>query len=399
MNHLEEQKTDKVSPSSHYVDTLLRPVSTAPPPRILIVDDDRNIRLLLFKYLTGAGYRAYMAQDALGALRFLGLMDFHAVIADILLPDVSGTELLYSIRSRFSQTRVILMTGEPDIESVTGALRGGAFDYLTKPLKKSDLFRSVQKAVMMKELDDENRRLAEDNRRHQEHLEELVEERTEELAVLSRRIIEVQEEERTKLARELHDDLGQSLLALKLNLQNAIGKVGSFDESVRSEIDWSLNYLNEIIDKSRKISHNLSPASLENLGLPLAIRELTQTLNPDGSLKISLKLKDLDRYFPGNWDVNVYRLIQEALTNILKHAKATRVEISAVKKKKGISISIRDDGVGIPDHLSGSSHGNGVAPAAGLGLQIMKKRVDLLNGDLIIKSNMNRGTEVRFELP
>ncbi len=363
-------------------------------PRILVVDDDKNIRILLCKYLTDAGYRVNMAGNAISAVRLLERMDFHVVVTDILLPDVKGTDLLFSIRSRFPFTKVILMTGEPNIESATRALRGGAFDYLTKPLKKDDLFRSIPKAVMMKDLDDENRRLADENRRYQEHLEELVEERTGELAVLSRRIIEIQEEERTRFARELHDDLGQSLLALKLSIQSNMGKVGVISDDLKKEFEWSLNYLNGIIDKSRKISHNLSPAALENLGLPLAIKEMVESMNRDGQIKITLDLADLDNYFPDNWDINVYRLIQESLANVIKHANATAVHIGANKNKNGISIYIKDNGSGM-----GGSQALSEAKQAGLGLQIMKKRVDLLNGHLIINTEDCKGTEVRFDIP
>lgn len=363
-------------------------------PRILVVDDDKNIRILLCKYLTDAGYRTNMARDALGAVRLLERMDFHVVLTDILLPDVNGTDLLFSIRTRFPFTRVILMTGEPNIESVRRALRGGAFDYLTKPLRKNDIFRSIQKAIMMKELDDENRRLADENHQYQEQLEELVKKRTHELARLSGRIIEIQEEERTRLARELHDDLGQSLLALKLNLQSVFGKLDGISPELKKEFDWSLNYLNGIIDKSRKISHNLSPAALENLGLPLAIREMAESMSRDGVLEIRTELDDLAHYFPGNWDINVYRLVQESLTNAIKHSKATQVIIGAHRTGEGLTLFVKDNGCGF---TSNGEEKN--TTGSGLGLQIMKKRVELLNGSFIINSTEQTGTEVRFELP
>lgn len=364
--------------------------------RVLVVDDDKNIRLLFRQHLRNAGYRVNICQDAVSALRILELREMDVVITDILLPDMAGTTLLSTLRSRFPYMKVILITGEPNIDSAAQAVRGGAFDYLPKPIKKDHIIRSVDRAMRMKQLDDENRRLQLENKRYQEHLEELVAERTTELAVLSRRIISIQEEERSRLSRELHDDLGQSLLALKLNLQSVFGRLGKMDDSNQKDVHWCMDYLNEIINKSRRISHNLSPVSLENLGLIRAIRDLTENLNPDRKIKIRLHINDLQNYFTGNWDINVYRFIQEALTNIVKHAKASHVEVYAVRTDdEGIMISVHDDGVGIPEEVL--TEGNDLEK--GLGLQIMKKRVDLLGGNFIINTKKNNGTEVRIELP
>ncbi len=367
---------------------------------ILIIDDEKSIRIALYEILTNRGFTVYSARDAITAARIMDLNPIDVVITDILLPDINGSNLLVSIRSHSPDIKVILLTGEPNLDTCTIGLRAGAFDYLTKPIRKNDICRSVDKAVHIKTLDDENRRLARENRRYQELLEEMVDERTRQLARLSNRILQIQEEERSRISRELHDDLGQSLLALKLKYQSAYGRLESLSEENRTEFSEVLSYLNSIIDRSRELSHNLSPVTLANLGLPLAISEMVEDLNKNRDLLIELDLDDLNNFYPDNWEINVYRIIQESLTNIIKHASATRVMIEARRNAEKLSLIIRDNGSGIPDEKLTGLHGEEKkSTESGMGLQIIKKRVDLLGGEIKIHSEENHGTEIRIELP
>ena len=147
-------------------------------PRILVVDDEKSIRLTLKAFLQGAGYAAVTAGDADEALAALAQDDIDVVLTDIILPKHSGIELLGMIREKASRVPVILMTGEPTLDTAAAAVRGKAFDYLSKPITKEVVVEAVAAAVKENEREHELERLRELERRHEEELERLVAERT-----------------------------------------------------------------------------------------------------------------------------------------------------------------------------------------------------------------------------
>ena len=145
---------------------------------ILVVDDEQGIRVSLREFLRDADHEVGVAEDADQAMEMLAEEDFDVVLADIILPRITGVDLLKAIKETSPHVQVILMTGEPTVETASEAVRAGAFDYLSKPIGKEQLLRTVANAAKVKALDDERRRLAEENRQYQGHLERLVEERT-----------------------------------------------------------------------------------------------------------------------------------------------------------------------------------------------------------------------------
>ena len=145
---------------------------------ILIVDDEKSMRVTLREFLRDADYAVSVAEDADQAMRMLGAEDFDVVLADIILPRITGVNLLKAIKEISPLVQVILMTGEPTVETATEAVRADAFDYVAKPIAKAKLLRTVANAAKVKTLDDERRRLAEENEQHRKQLEQLVEERT-----------------------------------------------------------------------------------------------------------------------------------------------------------------------------------------------------------------------------
>jgi PAS domain S-box-containing protein len=146
--------------------------------RILIVDDEKSLRLTLGEFLREAGHDVETAEDANSAERLLVRKTFDVVVADIILPQVSGVELLKSIRGKAPDTQVILMTGEPTVDTAVEAVRAGAHDYLYKPVGKAGIQHAVERAARHKALLDEKARLEEVNRQYQDNLERMVEERT-----------------------------------------------------------------------------------------------------------------------------------------------------------------------------------------------------------------------------
>jgi len=149
--------------------------------RILIVDDEKGIRVTLGEFLSDAGHEVGLAEDAETATEMLGAGDFDVVVTDIIMPRITGVKLLKVVKEASPHVQVILMTGEPNVETASEAVRAGAFDYLAKPIDIDRLLKVVANAARIKSLDDERRRLAEENRKYREHLEQLVDERTADL--------------------------------------------------------------------------------------------------------------------------------------------------------------------------------------------------------------------------
>lgn len=153
-----------------------------PCSKVLIVDDEKSIRTTLRAFLKGGGYAVDVAEDADQARLLLASGDWDVVVTDIILPGVSGVELLRAIHATAPpDVQVIMMTGAPTMETAAEAVRSGACDYLIKPVGKDAILRSVAVAAHIKQIYDEKRHLEEEKRRYQETLEDLVKKRTEEL--------------------------------------------------------------------------------------------------------------------------------------------------------------------------------------------------------------------------
>lgn len=146
--------------------------------RILLVDDEKDIRATLSRFLRAAEHTVETAENAEAAIRCLRGADFDVVVLDIILPGVSGIELLRQIRAIAPQVQIIMITGEPTVENVAASLRAGAFDYLVKPIDKQDLLKSVANAARVKEIEDRRQQLEEENERYRQRLENLVKKRT-----------------------------------------------------------------------------------------------------------------------------------------------------------------------------------------------------------------------------
>lgn len=210
--------------------------------------------------------------------------------------------------------------------------------------------------------------------------DELAEKR-EQLQSLSRKLIEAQEAERRAVARELHDDFGQVLTAVGLDLR----KHGCPHESIQ--------LVDEAIGRMRELAQDLRPAILDDLGLPAAIRWYVAREAKRAGLEPDLALADLPR-LPSAVETTCFRLVQEALTNIIRHAHARHVRIELVHCG-GVALSISDDGRGFDTRAALRRAAQGHS----LGLLGMKERVSLAGGELEIDSVPGRGTSLRARFP
>lgn len=202
-------------------------------------------------------------------------------------------------------------------------------------------------------------------------------------------LIEAKESEHKRLAQELHDGVGQSLYTVSLALQ-AIETYVEKNEKLLHYIAEVRKELQKVMDDVNTYSHNLRPHSLDQLGLKAALQNLIEKIYKNcPNLTIELVTQGLDRCDPVI-EINLYRVAQEALHNIIKYAHASYVKIHIIKNNTHILMTIEDDGIGFDRNKIRNE---------GLGLKHMEERVDILNGTCIIQSEVNKGTIIDITIP
>jgi PAS domain S-box-containing protein len=214
----------------------------------------------------------------------------------------------------------------------------------------------------------------------------------ERLALLSRRLIEIQEAERRHLARELHDDLGQALTVLWLNLQRLRESPGPRESEW---LDEGLQIVNRLIEQVRSRSLDLHPSVLDDLGLVPALEWYVERQARSGGFEATVAAEPADRRWPVEVESACFRVAQEALTNVVRHARAGHVRVELRQIASGLELSIRDDGVGFDVEAARSDATHGKS----LGLLGMQERAQLAGGRLRLESAPGGGTLVRASFP
>jgi signal transduction histidine kinase len=213
------------------------------------------------------------------------------------------------------------------------------------------------------------------------------------LRLLSQQLIEVQENERRHIARELHDEIGQALTAVKVNLQT-IGRM-SADSSLSPYMRESIAIIDRTIHQIRNLSLDLRPSLLDDLGVVSALRWYVDRQAQRGSFEAAFTAHPPDMRFSSTLETTCFRVVQEALTNVVRHAKANRVSVNIEKNSAFLEIQVVDNGVGFDlDAIQDQQ-----PDKDSLGLLGMKERVELVGGTLEIRSTPHAGTEIRACLP
>lgn len=224
--------------------------------------------------------------------------------------------------------------------------------------------------------------------------EEDLRESEQNLRLLASQILTAQENERKRISRELHDELGQSLTILKLNLRAAARQLQE-PVAVKEELGSLSLYLDEVIDKVRRLSRALSPAILEDLGLAPALQYLVNEFSKYYDINHHIDLENLDLLFDKEAQIIIFRIFQEALTNIVRHAQATKVRL-AIQESGGMALfEVEDNGQGfeVSEIVSSS------AMDRGLGLVALDERAKMLGGSLRIESRKGVGTHITCAVP
>ncbi|MGP9833589.1 ATP-binding response regulator [Marinobacter sp. NSM] len=369
---------------------------------ILVVDDSRSSLIWLAELLSSEGHRVICARSGAEALSLLETLKPDLVLLDVSMPDISGIDLCRTIKSReeFVEIPVIFQSVHTDSETRIKGLRAGAADFLSKPYQQDEILLKVGIHLKIHSL--------------QTQLEQQVETRTKQLTaeIVERRRIEadliaskhelralalhlqtVREQERKRIAREIHDELGQTLSLAKIELRRMMDIIPEEHHALVTVLESTTSFICQASETARAISENLRPGMLDVLGLGAALENHFSGFSRSTGIecKSTLNLPEPDGL---NEDqaTTVFRVIQECLTNIAKHAEATLVRVNVDLEEKNIFIIVEDNGRGFnySDRSSGKNS---------LGLIGMRERVAAFGGDLRIEGRADQGTTVKIFWP
>jgi len=345
---------------------------------ILMVDDQPS-KLLSYEVMLGElGENLIKATSGREALELLLKTDVAVVLMDVSMPELDGFELAEMIRQhpRFQKTAIIFISAVhlTDMDRLKGYERG-AVDYISVPIIP-ELLRA--KVSVFAEL-----------HRKAQQLERL----NNELRRLSKNLMTAQDEERRRVARELHDGLGQDLTAAKMLLS----AVFLTQQSVEAK-DQALSEASAMIDRAikqvRTMSHLLHPPLLDEVGLLSALRWYLDGFGKRSGVETILDVqpKDFPRLGP-EVEIAIFKIVQESLTNVFRHAEARRAHVKLAVQGDRAIVSVRDDGKGIGGRLEELQ-----PESYGIGIIGIKQRVEELGGNLLLQ-NTAPGTLVDVTIP
>ncbi len=216
-----------------------------------------------------------------------------------------------------------------------------------------------------------------------------------ELKSLTSHIISIQEEERCRISRELHDEAGQALTAMKINVEMLEKEIPDSTASIKKRIADTKKLLEDTLQEIRTLAFELRPSLIDHFGVQSAIREYSKSYSERTNIDVQVLGKNIVERISPEIDILIYRCAQEALNNVVKHSKATTVTIEIVQEEKEIHMRVKDNGCGfdVKKAFEGNKHGTS------LGLFGMKERISLLNGSLKIHSEINKGYELEILVP
>jgi signal transduction histidine kinase len=225
------------------------------------------------------------------------------------------------------------------------------------------------------------------------HLHDQVQANNTRLRALSHQILEIQENERRHIARELHDEIGQSLTAVKINLETILRLPNT--SPVEPHVAESIAIVERVLQQVRAISLDLRPSMLDDLGLESALRWYVGRQATRAGLTAEFSADLIDVPIPPEVGTACFRVVQEALTNIARHAQARNVSLELRQRGSSLRLTISDDGIGFDPHEAQARAAHG----ASLGLVGMQERVLLAGGELTIEAAHGRGTTIRARFP
>ena len=301
------------------------------------------------------------------------------ILLDYALPDFDGFTALQMAQEKYPDIPFIFVTGTLGEEVVIEMLKSGATDYVLKT-RLSRLVPAVQRA--MREAGERAER-----RRAQERLKKS----HEQLRALSVYLQHVREDERIRISRQVHDELGQALTGLKMDLYWLASRLPKQLRAVRDKTKTMSAHIDSTIQTVRRISTELRPGILDDLGLVAALEWQAAEFQKRNGIKCEVVSEVAEPILEEELNTAFFRIFQESLTNVLRHANATRIDVRIWEESGNLLMEIRDNGRGISESDWTNTRSIGV-----LG---MRERASLLGGELTITGAPDQGTTVRVRIP
>jgi signal transduction histidine kinase len=357
---------------------------------ILIVDDDRGTLMALQELLQCLGQNLVLANSGEEALRCVLKEDFAVILLDARMPGVDGFETAKLIRERqrSRHTPIIFVTGAyEDLGSMFRGYEVGAVDYIVKPVVPEVLKSKISIFI---ELYAKNAALVKEIAGHK-LTEQRLRESEENLRALAVRLQSVREEEQVRIAREIHDGLGQVLTGLKMDLTWLMGKLLADQKPLIEKIASMFRLIDDTIHSVRKIASGLRPEVLDEAGLAAAIGWQAKEFQLRTGIRCMVDVPpDSDGLDPER-STAVFRIFQEVLTNVARHANATRVDVSMRRDAERFTLEVRDNGKGITAAE--------IQNPKSLGILGMRERVLPFDGRIEISGIRGKGTQVAVSIP
>jgi signal transduction histidine kinase len=301
------------------------------------------------------------------------------ILSDYSLPGFDGYQALNIARQRCPETPFIFVTGTMGEEVAIETLKSGATDYVLKT-RLSRLIPAVRRALRESQERSERRRA-----------EEQLRESHEQLRALSVYLQSVREEERTRIAREVHDELGQALTSCKLDVSWITARLPRQQKSLIDKAKALSAHIDSTIQTVRRISTELRPGVLDHLGLVAALEWQANEFQNRTGIRCDVRGELGDAALDAELSTTFFRIFQETLTNVIRHAGATQVEVSVSEEEGNVILTVRDNGRGISK--------SEILNPKSMGLLGMRERAALLGGQFKISRLRRGGTEVSVSIP
>lgn len=367
---------------------------------ILIVDDTPVNLAVLVEYLEEYGFNIRIARRGETALQRVHYAAPDIILLDVLLPGINGFETCRRLKAdaATAEIPVIFMTSLASAEDKITGFEVGGVDYVTKPLQQAEVLARITTHLRLRalaqNLREQNAQLALSGQTERERLFSAVRQQRSQLRALTSKLTEVQESERRQLARELHDEMGQALTAIRMDLAAVEGALpDDTPPTARERLAEAVNLTDQTLEQIRELSLDLRPPMLDDLGLVPTLRWYLKRYARRSNIEAGLSVQGLEQRLTPAVETALYRVVQEALTNVVRHANASGVHLRLEYAPFSILLQIEDDGCGFDvDAVL-------LREVGSMGLLSMRERVMLLGGAFSVDSTGSVGTQITIEIP